>query len=296
MLARKFFQAARAINQNGLLITSRGISSTPAYFYRQAPPLPTLSPDVGEEYDPKQESLESFLNLNFGPNYPTINDDKNPQRDLKNFPRPVQPDFAEPCRLGIMPESWFHMFYNKTGVTGPYMFFGGLTTFLLSKEWLVFEHELLVGIEATIILVVAAKVFGPKARKSICEKVDANLQQWDDWQQGMINFLNEYISIERNIRDAPADYKVLFDAKRENIQLQLEAEFRRRQMQAYNEVRRRLDFLVAKDEALRQFQQKHMVNWIIDSVAKSITPQQEKETLKTTLADLKKLAAKSPIV
>ena len=111
----------------------------------------------------------------------------------------------------------------------------------------------------------------------------------------MITFLNNYIKSEQGIRDSPAQHKVLFDAKRENIQLQLEAEFRRRQMQAYNEVRRRLDFLVAKDEAVKQFQQQHMVTWIIDNVAKSITPQQEKETLKTTLADLKKLAAKSPI-
>ena len=128
---------------------------------------------------------------------------------------------------------------------------------------------------------------------SLCGQ--ANYQEWDNWQKGMITFLNEYINSEKNIRDAPAQHKILFDAKRENIQLQLEAEFRRRQMQAYTEVRRRLDFLVAKEEAVKQFQQKHMVNWIIDNVAKSITPQQEKETLKTTLAELKKLAAKSSI-
>lgn len=108
----------------------------------------------------------------------------------------------------------------------------------------------------------------------------------------MINFLDSYIKNEVTLRDSPVHHKVLFDAKRENIQLQLEAEFRRRQMEAYQEVKRRLDFLVAKDEALKQFQQRYMVDWVIDSVAKSITPQQEKEALKTTLADLKKLAGK----
>lgn len=111
----------------------------------------------------------------------------------------------------------------------------------------------------------------------------------------MINFCNEFIQKEIDVRDAPVKHKVLFDAKRENVQLQLEAEFRRRQMEAYNEVRRRLEFLVAKEEAVRQFQQKHMVNWIIDSVAKGITPQQEKEALKSTFSELKKLAAKSTI-
>ena len=134
--------------------------------------MPKLVEDSGDSYDPKQESLESFLNLRFGRNFPSINDDKSPQRDLKNFPRSVQPDFAEPTRLGIIPESWFNAFHNKTGVTGPYVFLGTFTTFLLSKEWLVFEHELLVGIEATIIIVVAVKMFGPNVRKSVCEKIE----------------------------------------------------------------------------------------------------------------------------
>ena len=107
----------------------------------------------------------------------------------------------------------------------------------------------------------------------------------------MIKFLNDYIKSEETARDAPQHHKILFDAKRENVHLQLEAEYRRRQMEAYNEVRRRLEYLVAKEEAERQFQQGHMVNWIIENVKKSITPAHEKDTLKTTLADLKKLSA-----
>ncbi|OTF69638.1 hypothetical protein BLA29_012944 [Euroglyphus maynei] len=111
----------------------------------------------------------------------------------------------------------------------------------------------------------------------------------------MIQFLNDYIKCEEFVRDAPQHHSVLFDAKRENVQLQLEAEYRRRQMEAYQEVRRRLNYLVAKEEAERQFQQKYMVQWIIDNVAKSITPAQEKDTLKTTLAELKRLSNSSKI-
>lgn len=108
----------------------------------------------------------------------------------------------------------------------------------------------------------------------------------------MINFLNEYINKELQIRDSPKHVSVLFDAKRENIKLQLEAEYRRRQMLAYSEVQKRLNYLVAKEEALKQFKQKQMVSWIIDNVEKSITPAHEKEALKTTLSELKKLAGK----
>lgn len=116
-------------------------------------------------------------------------------------------------------------------------------------------------------------------------------QAWDDWQKGMIKFLNEMIASEEQTRDSSQHLKVLFDAKRENIALQLESEFRKRQMEAYQEVRRRLDFLVAKEEVEQQFKQKYMVDWIIENVAKSITPTQEKDALKITLNELKKLSA-----
>lgn len=162
--------------QNGILVISRNFSNTPSLFNRPPPPLPQMAQDAksGEIFDPRKESLESFLNIRFGPNFPTINDDKNPQRDLQNFPRPVQADFNDVTRLGIIPEKWMTFFYEKTGVTGPYVFLGSFLTFLLSKEWLVFEHELLVGIQATIILVAGIKMFGPGVRNSICADIDVS--------------------------------------------------------------------------------------------------------------------------
>ncbi|KAH9422379.1 ATP synthase F(0) complex subunit B1, mitochondrial [Dermatophagoides pteronyssinus] len=301
MLVRNFLQAARLLNNSQYRTTwlLQNHQSNRMLFMRAAPPLPEIVDDneaEAKEFDPKQNgSLEEFLNLRFGPNMPTILDEKSERRDLVNFPRPVRADFPEPCRLGIIPESWFQMFYEKTGVTGPYCFFWGFLTFLLSKEWLVFEHELLVGIEATIILGFAAKTFGPAIRNKGGAEVDATAKSWDDWQKGMIQFLNDYIKSEESVRDAPKHHSVLFEAKRENVQLQLEAEYRRRQMEAYQEVRRRLNYLVAKEEAEKQFQQNYMVQWIIDNVAKSITPAQEKDTLKTTLAELKRLSDKTKI-
>lgn len=105
---------------------------------------------------------------------PTIHDDKSERRDLINFPRPVQPDFPEPCRLGIIPDSWFQAFYNKTGVTGPYCFLYGFLTFLISKEWLIIEHEILVGFEATIIMIILAKMFGKNIRQKFGKEIDVS--------------------------------------------------------------------------------------------------------------------------
>jgi len=105
--------------------------------------------------------------------------------------------------------------------------------------------------------------------------------------------LEEGIAAEKKAQEDVKGMKYLFDAKRENILLQLEAIFRERQVQAYQAVKRRLDYQVEKVNSQRRFEHRHMVNWIIDDVVKSITPQQEKESLQKCIADLKNLAAKA---
>ena len=110
-----------------------------------------------------------------------------------------------------------------------------------------------------------------------------------------MGFLNNLIQTEKQSQEKAKNQNILFAAKRENILLQLEAEYRRRQMVAYNEVRNRLEYMLAKQVAERQFQQQHMVNWIINNVAKSIGAQQEKDVLKKCLSDLEALSAKHKI-
>lgn len=122
-----------------------------------------------------KEPLTEILRVNFGPNMPTINDDKNPQRDVVNFPREKPATYPEAVRWFIIPDNWFRAFYDKTGVTGPYCLVGGLTCFLLSKEWLIIEHEMLVGFSLATIWWAVNSKYGKDIHRYLEGAIDVSI-------------------------------------------------------------------------------------------------------------------------
>ncbi|XP_023238976.1 ATP synthase subunit b, mitochondrial-like [Centruroides sculpturatus] len=216
-----------------------------------------------------------------------------PERDLVNFPRPTRRIYGGPVRFGFIPEEWFEFFYKKTGVTGPYAFGIGLITYLMSKEIVVAEHEFFCGVSLAIIFTTFIKKFGPKIAETLDKHIDNYEAELNNTKNDAIKTYEDAINGEKLEQWRAQGQKYLFDAKRENVHLQLEAEYRKRLMNVYEEIKKRLDYQLDMQNVSRQFEQKHMVNWIVNSVIKSITPEQEKEALQKCLSDIKVLATRA---
>jgi len=217
-----------------------------------------------------------------------------PERDLVNFPRRVRPLYPGKVRMGFVPEEWFQFFYKKTGVTGPYLFGGGLITYLLSKELWVVEHDFYAGVSLSILAILFVKKVGPSITAAIDKDLDNDEKELDGYRDNSIKRISDAIEEEKLSQWQAQGQKYLLDAKRENILLQLEADYRKRLMTVYNDVKRRLDYQIEVQNAGRRIEQRHMVKWIVDNVMKSISPQQEKEALQLCVSNLKRLAAQVP--
>lgn len=213
------------------------------------------------------------------------------ERDFENFPVLKIPEYHPKVRMGFIPDSLFQAFYNKTGVTGPYLFlFGGLT-YLFSKEWIIVDHEMTEVALFSVYVFLLIKLFGPKVADFLDKRIEdereklfrAPVRQLQQTAEQVIKVADEQIQNE-------GGQKQLYEAKREHVDLQLELAYRTRLDQLHKAVKARLDYQVEKNNARRQFQQHHMVNWIVDNVVKGITPQQEKDILSQCIKDLQSIA------
>merc|ERR1712154_727646 len=109
-------------------------------------------------------------------------------------------------------------------------------------------------------------------------------------RQSEINAEYMGIAAEESAQANAAAWQDIISAKKEAVSLQLESVYRSRLTEAHQQVKKRLDYQLETANVMRRMEQKHMVDWIISNVKKSITPAQEDAALKKCIADLKTLS------
>ncbi|KAI1890725.1 hypothetical protein AGOR_G00156590 [Albula goreensis] len=187
-------------------------------------------------------------------------------------PVPPLPEKGGKVRHGLIPEEFFQLLYPKTGVTGPYMLGTGLLLYLLSKEIYVINHETIAGACIGIVIVYGIKKFGPSVAAFADKLNEEKVAKAQEAKDLALNNLTQAIEDEKKEQWRAEGRQMLFDAKRNNVNMLLEINSRERHHMVTNEVKKRLDYQIDLQNLHRRMQQEHMVNWVEKSVIGSITP------------------------
>lgn len=219
------------------------------------------------------------------------------ERDMKNFPPLKIPEWHPKVRFGFLPDSWFQAFYNRTGVTGPYLLMWGSLSFLYSKEYIVLD------VEGFFVLPFFAAIY------VIHSKWGQKMSQYLDKTVKEYNYAIHYRDLElkkitaEKIKKAAAKERFQFEAadfsaqaKHDIIDMQLEEQYRNRLIEVNNSVKKTMQYHIDKADMTRKFQQDYMIDWIVNNVKSSITSQLENQTFKQCIAELKNLAATKPAI
>ena len=119
------------------------------------------------------------------------------------------------------------------------------------------------------------------------------IAQLEEVKQSSMKQIQDAIDMEKAQQALVQKRHYLFDVQRNNIALALEVTYRERLHKAYKEVKNRLDYHISVQNMMRRKEEEHMIDWVEKHVVKSISVQQEKETIAKCIEDLKLLAKKA---
>lgn len=120
--------------------------------------------------------------------------------------------------------------------SGPYVFAITVSTYLCSKEIYIMEHEYYNGLSLLVIYVAAIKLFGPKVAQFLDKEIDKYNDELDENRTSEIAEYEKLITDEKKEQYNLDGQKMIMEIKKENIKMQLEATYRERLAQVYQEV------------------------------------------------------------
>jgi len=214
-------------------------------------------------------------------------------------PLPPVPDYEDTkkdLKFYFIPKHWFDFFYERTGVTGPYVFAGALFTFLASKEYYMFGHNY--GHHSRQIFWTAVTIgylnqqYGGMIRDQVEEWRTEKYRAMDAIKEEEV--VNCYEVIEKlNLDKWRAGLSEFYnEAKQANLQVMLETAFLQRQAAVVNRIKQKLDYQLAVQQVDTELAQSHMVEWIEGKVMESIAADTQAATLDSCIAELHVLADK----
>ncbi|AWP09554.1 ATP synthase subunit b mitochondrial isoform 2 [Scophthalmus maximus] len=169
----------------------------------------------------------------------------------------------------------------------------GLILYMLSKELYVINHETISAISIGAVFIYAVKKYGQSFATFVDKINEEKVAKVQEVKDLAMSNLTQAIEDEQKEQWRAEGRSALFDAKRNNVAMLLETNYRERLHMVTNEVKRRLDYQIALQSLHLRMEQEHMVNWVEKSVIGSITPQQEKESIAKCITDLNALAKAS---
>ena len=136
--------------------------------------------------------------------------------------------------LHIDRDDFFSLLF--AGVTGPYMFVTSFGTLLLSKEYFPLSHDFYTGSAMAALVAVLCHKVGPDVQAWSHKMVDDQVTSVSEMRNKEIDRCKVALEDEGKAQFMSGSYEELIAAKKENVALQMEAEYRARLKDAYTQV------------------------------------------------------------
>ncbi|VEN55831.1 unnamed protein product [Callosobruchus maculatus] len=119
----------------------------------------------------------------------------------------------------------------------------------------------------------AVTYVGPEVAKMLDKEVEDYEAGWSKSRKDNAKILDQQIEDEVFHQYQADGQLMLVAAKRENVALQLEDEFRKRQVQVHKEVLKRLNYHVAVSLVNKRIMHKNLVQWVQKEVLAALSPE-----------------------
>lgn len=211
-------------------------------------------------------------------------------------PVPDYDDVKKDLKFYFIPKSWFDLFEPKTGKSGPYLFAFTFFTFLASKEIYMFGHTY--GHHSRqifwsfVTFGLMNKHYGYLAKDFVEDWRTKRIRAYDDIKEEEVRMVYAEQQHINKIKYQAGLYEPVNEVKKMHLDVMLETNELERKAQAADLVKKKLDYMIGYQYAMKEVNLGHMAKWIEDKAMESINRIPADEVIKACITDLKAAADK----